>query len=120
MKVLIVDDERDIREILEEFFRDEGFEVSCAANGKEALERLATDPLPCTVLLDLLMPVLGGVEVYARMQADEQLKRIPVIISTSDPSRAPSGALIMKKPIDLDRLLHVVKQSCTEGPRGAR
>lgn len=111
MKVMIVDDERDIRDTLEEFFRDEGFDVATAANGVEALEQLAQDDLPGTVLLDLVMPVLGGVEVYARMQADERLKKVPVIISTSDPSRAPSGVLIMKKPIDLNRLLLAVRQN---------
>jgi CheY-like chemotaxis protein len=111
MKVMIVDDERDIRDTLEEFFRDEGFDVATAANGAEALDQLARDELPGTVLLDLVMPVLGGVEVYARMQADERLKKVPVIISTSDPSRAPSGVLIMKKPIDLNRLLVAVRQN---------
>jgi CheY-like chemotaxis protein len=112
MKVMIVDDERDIRDTLEEFFRDEGFDVATAANGAEALEQLSKgDDLPGTVLLDLIMPVLGGVEVYARMQADDRLRRVPVIISTSDPSRAPSGVLIMKKPIDLNRLLVAVKQN---------
>jgi CheY-like chemotaxis protein len=111
MKVMIVDDERDIRDTLEEFFRDEGFDVATAANGAEALEQLSNGDLPDTVLLDLIMPVLGGGEVYARMQADERLKKVPVIISTSDPSRAPSGVLIMKKPIDLNRLLVAVKQN---------
>jgi two-component system, sensor histidine kinase and response regulator len=112
MKVLIVDDERDIRDSLEEFFRDEGFDVATAANGEEAMKQLTAPTLPCAMLLDLFMPVLGGVEVYGRMQADERLKNVPVIISTSDPSRAPSGVLIMKKPIDLNRLLLVVKQHC--------
>ena len=110
MKVMIVDDERDIRDTLEEFFRDEGFDVATAANGAEALEQLSNGDLPDTVLLDLIMPVLGGGEVYARMQADERLKKVPVIISTSDPSRAPSGVLIMRKPVDLDMLLDTVRK----------
>jgi DNA-binding response OmpR family regulator len=116
-RVLIVDDERDIRDSLEEFFRDEGFEVSTAADGAEAMTKLGQSPLPCAVLLDLIMPVLSGVEVYGRMQADARLKNVPVIISTSDPSRAPSGVLIMKKPIDLNRLLQTIRQHC---PRPAR
>jgi CheY-like chemotaxis protein len=120
MKVLIVDDERDIRDSLEEFFRDEGFDVATAANGDEALKQLTgTEPLPCAVLLDLFMPVLNGVEVYGRMQQDDRLRTVPVIISTSDPSRAPSGVLIMKKPIDLNRLLNVIRQTCAVPPAPA-
>ena len=112
MKVLIVDDERDIRDSLKEIFEDEGYDVSTAANGAEALDRLATEALPCAMVLDLAMPGVGGVEVYAKMQGDPRLAQIPVIISTSDPSRAPSGLLIMKKPIDLNRLLGAVQKYC--------
>ena len=113
MKVLIVDDETDIRESLKEIFEDEGYVVSTAANGAEALERLKNEDPPCAMVLDLIMPVVGGVEVYMKMQADPRLAQIPVIISTSDPSRAPSGVLIMKKPIDLERLLGTVSKYCT-------
>ena len=114
MKVMIVDDETDIRESLKELFEDEGYEVTTAANGAEALQQLASGSLPCAVVLDLIMPVVGGVEVYAQMQADPRLAQIPVIISTSDPSRAPSGVLIMKKPIDLNRLLNTVQRHCKQ------
>ena len=112
MKVLIVDDETDIRDSLREVFEDEGYEVATAANGAEALQRLSSEALPCAMVLDLIMPNVGGVEVYEKMQADARLARIPVIISTSDPSRAPSGVLIMKKPIDLNRLIGTVQKHC--------
>jgi CheY-like chemotaxis protein len=110
MRILIVDDEQDIRESLEEFFQDEGYEVATAANGADALKRLSQQELPCAVILDLLMPVLNGIELYAKMQSDPRLAKIPVIISTSDPSRAPSGVLVMKKPLNLSRLLGTVRQ----------
>lgn len=111
-KLLIVDDEPDIRESLREFFEDEGYDVATAANGAEALTRLADEDLPCVVILDLLMPVLTGNEVYARMQKDPRLSQVPVVVSTSDPSRAPNGVLIMKKPVDLGRLLGAIQQHC--------
>jgi len=114
MSLLIVDDERDIRESLQEFFEEEGFSVVVAANGREALEAMSQDPPPCLVILDLIMPVMSGNEVYEVMQKDGRLASVPVIISTSDPSRAPSGVLIMKKPIDLDRMLDAVRQYCSE------
>jgi two-component system, chemotaxis family, chemotaxis protein CheY len=113
-KLLIVDDEREIRESLEEFFQDEGFAVATAANGAEALARLKEAEMPCVVLLDLLMPILGGNEVYQAMQKEPRLTGIPVIVMTSDPSRAPSGLLIMKKPMNLARLLSTVRQHCPD------
>jgi CheY-like chemotaxis protein len=93
MKVLVVDDERDIRESLQEFFEDEGFEVEAAADGIEALSLLGGPDLPGVVILDLLLPLLSGTEVYQRMQNDERLRNVPVVVSTSDPARAPDGVL---------------------------
>ena len=115
MKLLIVDDEREIRESLEEFFQDEGFVVTTAANGAEALARLNEADAPCVVLLDLLMPVLSGNEVYQAMQKEPRLTQIPVIVMTSDPSRAPSGLPIVKKPMNLARLLSTVRARCPGG-----
>jgi DNA-binding response OmpR family regulator len=113
MRVLVVDDERDIRESLEEFLTDEGFDVEIAADGAEALTLLGGEPLPCVVILDLLMPVLSGTDLFEKMQHDERLSTIPVIVSTSDPSRAPSVSAILKKPINLDRLLDTVRHYCS-------
>jgi hypothetical protein len=50
--------------------------------------------------------------MYAALQQDPALADIPVIISTSDPTRAPSGVMILRKPIDLPRLLTVVAGLC--------
>jgi CheY-like chemotaxis protein len=114
-RVLIVEDERDLLDSLQEFFEDEGFTVQTATNGAEALSLLDADELPSVVLLDLMMPVLDGNELYARMRAEPRLAGIPVIVSTSDPSRAPSGVLIMKKPVNLSSLLGAVQSHCQAG-----
>jgi two-component system, sensor histidine kinase and response regulator len=114
-RVLIVEDERDLLDSLQEFFEDEGFTVQTATNGAEALSLLDADELPSVVLLDLTMPVLDGNELYARMRAEPRLAGIPVIVSTSDPSRAPSGVLIMKKPVNLGSLLGAVQSHCQAG-----
>jgi CheY-like chemotaxis protein len=106
--VLVVDDEPDIRDSLRDALEDEGYEVAVARNGREALDALATLPRPVGIILDIIMPVMSGIEFYAAMQADARFAGTPVLVSTSDPSRAPSGVLIMKKPIDLDRLLNAV------------
>ena len=112
MAILIVDDEADIRDSLREWLEDEGYDVLTAADGAEALDQLSADALPCLIILDLLMPNVSGNEVYRRMQSDPRLAGVPVVVSTSDPSRAPSGVLIMKKPVDLKRLLGTVRQHC--------
>jgi CheY-like chemotaxis protein len=112
MAVLIVEDEEELRESLREFLEDEGYSVTTASNGAEALELLEHAELPSMMILDLILPVVSGNMVYERMQKDPRLARVPVVVSTSDPSRAPSGVLIMKKPVNFDRLLGALRQHC--------
>jgi CheY-like chemotaxis protein len=107
--VLVVDDEPDIRESLKEALTDEGYLVEVASNGRQALELLPQLSRPCAVIMDIIMPIMSGIELYAAMRAVPALADIPVVVSTSDPSRAPSGVLIMRKPIDLGRLLKTVE-----------
>jgi len=68
MRVLIADDDADVREVLVESFRDAGFDVLQAANGLEALLCVKRDR-PDAVVLDLMMPRLGGVEALKRIHA---------------------------------------------------
>ncbi|HTS01101.1 MAG TPA: response regulator [Thermoanaerobaculia bacterium] len=111
-RILVVDDEADFLSSLAEILEEEGYAVEKAVNGREALARLSGAPLPSVVILDLMMPVLGGGEVYAAMRADPRLVSIPVIVSTSDPAQAPAGATFLRKPIDLGRMLETVRRLC--------
>jgi CheY-like chemotaxis protein len=111
-RVLIVDDEPEFRDSLQDLLEDKGYQVDSASNGEEALELLRASELPCVVVLDLVMPVLDGIAVFGQMQQDPRLASVPVIVSTSDPTHAPSGVLIMKKPINLRRLLAAIEQHC--------
>jgi CheY-like chemotaxis protein len=108
---LVVDDDEDIRESLRDAFEDAGYQVSCAANGREGLDALRK-VRPCVVVLDLIMPIMTGNEMYDAMQADPQLADVPVIMSTSDASRAPSGVLLLKKPVNLQRMLATIGRFC--------
>ncbi len=111
--VMIVDDDVDIRETLKELFEYEGYRVTTAANGCDALLLLhEMITKPCLVILDLIMPVLDGIATYHGMQADPILRAIPVVVSTSDPARAPAGVPVLRKPVPLDVLLATVKRSC--------
>jgi len=109
MMVLIVDDERDLREILREAFQDEGFAVEVACVGAEAMQRLARLPKPIAVILDIAMPVMDGNQVWSAMQRDPELAAVPVIVTTSDPTRAPRDVPVVRKPLDLDALIDRVK-----------
>ena len=56
----------------------------------------------------MIMPVMSGTELYSVLRTTPELADIPVLISTSDPSRAPGRVPVMRKPVDLDRLLLVL------------
>jgi CheY-like chemotaxis protein len=106
--ILVIDDDVDIRESLRDALGDEGYAVLLASNGKKALELLLKLSKPRGIILDLAMPVMGGAEFYRAMRAVPRWADIPVVISTSDPADAPGGLPVMKKPVNLDRLLAMV------------
>jgi two-component system, sensor histidine kinase and response regulator len=111
--VLVVEDDRDTRESLEEVFVEEGYCTITAADGREAIERLAdTERRPDVVVLDIALPVMDGNRVYEVMRADPDLAGIPVVASTSTPERAPAGVVVVPKPLKLERLLRTVASLC--------
>ena len=113
--VVVVDDEPGICETLAEVFQDEGYTVHCAPDGARALALFKSlERRPCVVLLDLFMPIMDGNAVYEAMQADPALRDIAVVITTSDPSSAPAGVSIMKKPVSLKQLIETVHKCCRD------
>jgi two-component system cell cycle response regulator DivK len=82
LRVLIVDDFTDARDMYREYFQFAGFDVVEAANGVEAL-RHAREAAPHIILMDLSLPVLDGWEATRRLKADDQTADIPVIALTS-------------------------------------
>jgi signal transduction histidine kinase len=110
-KVLVVDDDEMIRASLCEALEEEGYTVASASNGQAALELLnEATSRPDVVILDLVMPIMDGARVYQAMQADDALAKIPVIVSTGNPARAPSGVITVPKPLNLHRLLDIVAE----------
>jgi two-component system alkaline phosphatase synthesis response regulator PhoP len=81
-KILVVDDEEDILELLRFNLTKEGFAVVCAASGEEALKS-ALSNRPDLILLDLLLPGMDGLEVARRLKHDASTKEIPVIMVTA-------------------------------------
>ncbi|HNS50840.1 MAG TPA: response regulator [Anaerolineae bacterium] len=78
-RMLVVDDNRINRMLLERALGQQGYSVATAENGRQALERLAAEPFDI-VLLDVLMPELDGYETLARIKGDDALRHIPVIM----------------------------------------
>jgi CheY-like chemotaxis protein len=81
-KILVVDDEARVREMIEFRLRLFGYEVVQAANGREALS-VASSEKPDLVLLDVMMPELDGFQVCSRLKQDEATKAIPVVMLTA-------------------------------------
>ena len=82
MKVLIVEDEEALSSIVKEEFKDHGYETKVAKDGEEAL-KLAKSFFPDIILLDLVLPKKDGMTVVAELKADENLKKIPVVVSSN-------------------------------------
>ena len=80
--VLVVDDEFGIVDVLETILTDEGYRVVTACNGKQGLMRLSAEK-PNVILLDFMMPILGGGEMLRAMAAEPAYQRIPVIMMSS-------------------------------------
>ena len=80
--ILVVDDERDIAEIVSELLQGEGYRTTLAYDGQEALTALRKHR-PDAVVLDLKMPVLDGIQVLRQMRADASMKATPVVVLTA-------------------------------------
>lgn len=80
-KVLVVDDNPDIAALMARTLKDQGYEVSVAGDGWSALE-MASAQHPDVILLDVVMPVMNGIEVLRRFKGDAELRAIPVILVT--------------------------------------
>ena len=90
-KILIIEDEEVIIDLLQKKIIKEGYQVSIARDGEEGL-KIMKEERPDLVLLDIIMPKKGGFEVMEEMQKDTELKKIPLIVISN------SG-----QPVELDR-----------------
>ena len=119
LSVLVVDDERDIREAVAEGLKDEGYEVYDANDGAEALEQIRAHH-PAVVLLDLMMPGMNGWEFCAARKREPGLEAIPVIvISALGRVSGIDAAAFLQKPFELDALVSAVRRYAGGRPGGS-
>ena len=114
-KLLLVEDDEELRRSLCDLLQDAGFDVECAENGRVALTFLEDSAPPCLVLLDLMMPVMNGWEFRDAQSRNEKISDIPVVILTADgradlKAETLGAAGYLRKPIQVDRLLGILAQ----------
>jgi CheY-like chemotaxis protein len=118
-RVLVVEDEVEIRELLVEALELGGYAAAGAANGREALERLrAGEAPPCAILLDLTMPVMNGWELARELRSDPVLARIPLLVLTARSgvdAEDLGAAAAVAKPVGFEELMAAVSRVCGSG-----
>lgn len=112
-KVLVVDDEADVRTFISAVLKKNGYEPVTAANGAEALE-LARHEKPALVILDLMMPQQTGTDFYRNFQKGKEFADTPVIVVSGLPGRGlavKKAAAVFDKPIDPDEFIEAVEKA---------
>ena len=115
-RLLVVEDDVELRNLVENRLREAGYIVDTAGTGTEALERVA-NAVPDLVLLDLRLPKVDGLEVLNDMKQVESLQAIPVVVMTASENeadrlqcKAANVDAYLSKPMDLPKFLSVVEQ----------
>lgn len=113
--ILIVEDEKDIVELLKYNLQKEGFNVSVANNGKDALDK--AKKIPNLILLDVMIPEPDGLEVTRRLKKDKETSHIPIIFLTAKSSELDEVVGLelgaedyITKPVSIPRLLARIKK----------
>jgi CheY-like chemotaxis protein len=113
--ILVVEDDVDVRDVMEEYLTSRGYEVIPAANGKQALDFLfSSDPRspPDLVVLDLMMPLVTGWQVLQAMRGDRRLAAIPVVVVTAVAGDRPVKVkALLSKPFNVESLERIVSQT---------
>jgi len=118
--VLVVEDDPDIRDIVQDLLESEGYDVIPASHGKQALEFLwgvKKTAKPDLVILDMMMPLVDGRQVLEAMQADPELASIPVLVISAVVREKPAGAAaFLRKPVSLEKLFETVRTFVNRPP----
>lgn len=116
-KILIADDEEDVKTVVQLFLEAKGYTIVTAYDGLDAIDK-AKSELPDLILLDIMMPVIDGYQVLQRLKADPTTAAIPIVMlsaasQTESKSRALSAGAIdyIVKPFDGEDLEQIVAQT---------
>lgn len=113
-RILIVEDDNSIRELLVELLQSEGYEVSSAVNGLEGLKCLETEKQPDLILIDLMMPVMDGYSFRTEQMKHPGWSKIPVVVMSAEANakekmKSYNITAFLSKPVELDTILSTVE-----------
>jgi CheY-like chemotaxis protein len=110
-QILIVEDDDDLRVVVGELLRDLGYKVATATNGSDALAYLRTNRPPGLIVLDVMMPVMDGVEFCRRRLRDPSLRSIPIFLFTARGQSIAnvSAVRVLRKPLVVEEFIDAVR-----------
>ena len=118
--ILVVDDDDDIRQLVQMVLEGHGYSVWTAADGRAALDVLRRGEPPDVMLLDLRMPRMAGDELVGFLRTDPSLAKVPIVVVSGDSTACQRAANLnvqgcLLKPVSLEDLLSTVKKFATNG-----
>ena len=114
--ILVVEDDRDLRAMMALWLNAEGYEVRTATNGREALTSLESG-VPSAMVVDLMMPVMGGAELRRNVQQMPSMEGVPFILVTGEADAEQIGrdldaTAVVPKPFDAALLARIIARHC--------
>jgi CheY-like chemotaxis protein len=114
-RILVVDDNIDIRILLKKRLENAGYEVVTAENGFEATQSILSTP-PCVIILDLMMPVMDGWQFLDwKNKQHTDLAKVPVLVvsAVADFASPPSGVVgVLRKPVSVTHMIDYIQSYC--------
>lgn len=112
-RILVIEDDNSIRELLVELLESEGYEVSSAVNGLEGLKVLHSEPKPDLILIDLMMPVMDGYSFRTEQLKHAEWSKIPTVVMSAEANAKEKMknfniTAFLSKPVELDTILKTV------------
>lgn len=114
-RILVVEDDNSIRELLVELLQSEGYEVASAVNGLEGLKYLQSQKYPDLILIDLMMPVMDGYAFRTEQLKNSDWSKIPVVVMSAEANAKEKMkkfgvTAFLAKPVELDTILKTVER----------
>ncbi len=109
LSVMVIEDEATIRELESEILRHEGYAVTTAVHGRDALDQLGSGARPDVIVLDVTMPVMDGISFREKQLSDPALSGIPVVVASAlVPVTELAGTRQLQKPFSIAELLGAI------------
>ncbi len=113
-RILIVEDDNSIRELLVELLQSEGYDVGSANNGLEGIKYLQSNTLPDLILIDLMMPIMDGYSFRIEQMKNPLWANIPVVVMSAEANAKEKLknfgiTAFLSKPVELDTILKTVE-----------